>query len=322
MPMVEQVLAEIRARKRWLLTSHARPDGDAIGSVLGLAAVLRQLEKECDIVLHDRVPHIYRCLPGAQQIRTAQRIESAHYDGAIILECDCTGCTELEGFDGLFLISLDHHNTVREFADVNWVVPHAAAVAELVFELAQRAGAEVTREIATCLYTAVMTDTGMFCFVGTDGRTFRLAEQLVQAGADPATISQNTYFSQSFPKMRLLGTALRNLERDGPLTWMHITRDDLHAAGAIDADSEGLVNYAISIEGVEVSAFFREMPNGSFRVSLRSKGHVDVSKIAENFGGGGHRSASGHSVEGPLEHAEKLVLSALRNQMACLQEKP
>ena len=322
MATVEKVLSAIRARERWLLTAHARPDGDAVGSVLGLAAILRQLGRQCEIVLRDRVPHIYSYLPGAHEIRTAERIDSRKYDGAIVLECDCTGRTELEGFDSLFLISIDHHNTVREFADVNWVVPDASAVAELVFELGRRAGAAITPQIATCLYTALLTDTGMFSYVGTDENTFHLAEQLVEAGADPVAISQRTYFSHSLPKMRLLGAALRTLQRDGALTWMHITRDDLQAAGAIDEDIEGHVNYGLGIEGVEVAALFREMPNGTFRVSLRSKGHVDVSKVAEKFGGGGHRSASGHSMAGPLERAQNLVLSALRTQMAASLARP
>src|SRR5205085_2943007 len=215
------------------------------------------------------------------------------YDGAIILECDGLQRTRLSGLDRHFLINIDHHRTGRSFAQVNWIDPSACATAEMIYRLARQAGATITPEIATCLYTAVLTDTGSFCYSGTNQRTFALAQELVRCGADPVVCAQSVYFSNRTGKMRLLGAALSNLERHGELATMFVTRDDMERCQALDEDCEGLVNYAISIAGVEVAVFFRELANSRWRVSLRSKGAINVAAIAETFGGGGHDCASG-----------------------------
>ena len=177
---------------------------------------------------------------------------------------------------------------------------------------AKKPTVKITPEIATCLYTAVLTDTGSFSYVGVNEHTFALAQELVRAGANPAAIAQSVYFSAPTSKMRLLGAALNGLHREGPLTWMAVTRDDMERCGALDEDCEGLVNYALGIEGVEVAVFFRELESRRWRVSLRSKGAVDVSSIASTFAGGGHKCASGFSLEGPLSVAAERVMAQLR----------
>jgi phosphoesterase RecJ-like protein len=186
----------------------------------------------------------------------------------------------------------------------------------MIYRLAREAGVEITKEIATCLYTAVMTDSGSFRFAGTTDRTFAMAGELVRCGADPVLCAQDVYFANPTSKMRLLGAALSTLQREGRLVWMHITRAHIDHCGAFDEDAEGLVNYAISIAGVQVAALFREMPDKRFRVSLRSKGAVNVAKIAEGFGGGGHRNASGCSLDGPLPVATERVLGQVRQRLA------
>ena len=167
-------------------------------------------------------------------------------------------------------------------------------------------------EIATCLYTALMTDTGSFMFQGTNENTFALARELVLAGADPAHCARGIYFAHSSAKLRLLGEALRNLQQEGHLGWVWVTQEQMDRCGAREEDCEGLVNYVLSIGEVEVAAFFRELPDGRQRVSLRSKGKLDVARIAQNFGGGGHECASGCSVDGPLAEAVRQVLVHLR----------
>jgi len=309
--MLGQVLEEINRRERFLLTSHARPDGDAIGSVLAFLQVLRALGKDAEVVLNGGVPFTYRPLPFADAIIQASHV-NGRYEAAIVLECDSVQRTALDGLDRQFLINIDHHQTGKPFAQVNWIDPSACATAELVFRLARRAGVPITPEIATCLYTAVLTDTGSFGFVGTNEKTFALAQELVRAGAEPARIAQNVYFRNPTSKMRLLGAALSGLHRDGCLTWMSVTREQMERCGAIDEDCEGLVNYALAIEGVEVAVFFRELADHRWRVSLRSKGAVDVSKVAEYFGGGGHQCASGCSLPGPLSVSVERVLAQLR----------
>jgi len=309
--MLEQVLREIEQRDHFVLTSHARPDGDAIGSVLACSQILRQMGKSAEVVLHDPVPTIYQPLPFAAQAKRADAI-NGKYEAAILLECDSVQRTRLAGLDRQFLINIDHHATGRPFANVNWIEPSACATAEMIYWLARAAGVEVTPDIATCLYTAVLTDTGAFCFVGTSERTFALAQELVRAGADPARIAQNVYFSNTTSKMRLLGEALRTLHRDGSLAWMHVTNEQMERVQAREEDCEGLVNYALAIEGVEVAMFLREQEPGRWRVSLRSKGAVDVAEVAAYFGGGGHHCASGCLVEGPLSSATERVIAQLK----------
>jgi phosphoesterase RecJ-like protein len=309
--MLTDVLQHIQQRTRFVLTSHARPDGDAVGSALACCQVLRAMGKQADVVLHDGVPRIYRSLPFADQVVQSKVINGA-YEAAIVLECDSIHRTRLEGLEDRFLISIDHHASGRPFAHVNWIDPHAVATAEMVFRLAREAGAKLSPEIATCLYTALMTDTGSFMFQGTNENTFALARELVLAGADPAHCARGIYFAHSPAKLRLLGEALRNLQQEAHLGWVWITQEQMERCGAKEEDCEGLVNYVLSIGEVEVAAFFRELPDGRYRVSLRSKGQPDVARVAENFGGGGHQCASGCAVDGPLAEAVRQILSQLR----------
>jgi len=309
-----QVLQEIQQRRRFLVTSHARPDGDAIGSTLALAHILRKMGKSAEIVLGDPVPLLYHPLPGSETIVHSSQV-NGDYDAVIILECDSVQRTRLRGLENLFLINIDHHASSRPFANINWIDPSAVATAELIFRLAQAAQVKITPEIATCLYTAVLTDTGAFCYAPTNACTFELAKFLVEHGADPGKIAQSVYFSSPMSKMCLLGAALSRLERDGAITWMSVTRHDMERFGALDEDCEGLVNYALGIAGVEVAIFFREVAHERIRVSIRSKGAVNVAEIAQKFGGGGHECAGGFSTEGPVKEAARRVLAELRGKI-------
>jgi phosphoesterase RecJ-like protein len=309
-----QVLQEIQQRRRFLVTSHARPDGDAIGSTLALAQILRRMGKSAVIILGDPVPLLYHPLPGSETIVHSSQV-NGDFDAVIILECDSVQRTRLRGLENQFLINIDHHASSRPFANINWIDPSAVATAELIFRLAQAAQVKITPEIATCLYTAVLTDTGAFCYAPTNACTFELAKFLVEHGADPGKIAQGVYFSSPMSKMCLLGAALSRLERDGEITWMSVTRHDMERFGALEEDCEGLVNYALSISGVEVAIFFREVAHERIRVSIRSKGAVNVSDIAQKFGGGGHECAGGFSTEGPVEEAAKRVLAELRGKI-------
>ena len=309
--MLKEVLKQVEQRQRFLLTSHARPDGDAIGSALACRQILRLMGKQAEVVLRDGVPRIYQPLPFADAVVRAERVHE-DYEAAILLECDSIRRTRLEGLENQFLISIDHHLSGRPFAHVNWIDPQAVATAEMIYKLAREAGVRISPEIATCLYTAVLTDTGSFMFEGTDEHTFALARELVLAGADPARCARSVYFGHSTAKMRLLGAALSNLHREGRLAWIWVTREQMERVGAKEEDCEGLVNYALSIQDVEVAAFFRELPEGRFRVSLRSKGQLNVSAVAEQLGGGGHKCASGCTVDGPLSDALARVIAQLR----------
>lgn len=312
--MLDRVLREIRARHRFVVTSHARPDGDGIGSALACGQILRLMGKDATVVMHDGVPRIYQNLPFADRAIQADAVPPN--DAVILLECDGIKRTLLAGLEDCFLINIDHHVSGRDFAHINWIDSTVMATAELVYRLARLACVPVDADIATCLYTALMTDTGSFMFEGTNEHTFTVARELVLAGADPAHCARHIYFGHSTAKMRLLGAALSNLSREGPLAWIWVTQEQMQRFGAREEDCEGLVNYALSIADVQVAIFFRELPDQRYRISLRSKGEVNVSKVAEYFGGGGHKCASGCSLDGPLVIAVSRVVERLRSEAA------
>ena len=313
---ITALLEAFRSTPRFILTSHARPDGDAIGSVLALAEVLEQLGCQTDIVMADPIPFIYRTLPNIGRIHHAASASDIVPDPgvtAILLECDGIDRTGLLGLEDRCLINIDHHASGRHFAYLNWIDEHACAVAAMIYRIAVAANVEITPSMATCLYTAILSDTGSFTYSSTNAETFALAQDLTARGANPSQIARDVYFSNPASKIRLLGTALSNLRTDGPLAWTWVTNQDMDTAGAEAEDCEGVVNYLISIHGVESAVFLRELPCASqFRLSIRSKGKIDVAQVAESFGGGGHRSASGCTLDGPLDIATDRILAQLR----------
>jgi bifunctional oligoribonuclease and PAP phosphatase NrnA len=178
------------------------------------------------------------------------------------------------------------------------------------------AGVKLTPQMAACLYTTVLTDTGSFSYGALSARTFALARELVLAGADPIALAQDVYYSVPASKVMLLGAALNNLNRAGALAWLWITLEDMARAQAVEEDCEGIVNFALSISDVEAAVFLRELPGGQVRLSLRGKGRVNVAAIAERLGGGGHANAAGCNLEGPLERAREQILDELRRAVA------
>jgi len=308
---VAEILRVLHGGERFLVCSHSRPDGDAVGSMLAVGMLLDQMGKRADLVTADRIPAVYRRLPGADRIQTVLGVHG-HYDAAILLECDGLARTRLHGLEPYFLVNIDHHISGRNYAHVNWIEHGAASTGELVHRLVRAAGLQVTPEMATCLYTTVLTDTGAFCYGALDAQTFELARELVTAGADPIAIAHDIYFSVPASKVMLLGAALNTLKREGPLAWISITQQDMARTHAVEEDCEGIVNYALSIAGIQAAVFLRELPEGQIRLSLRGKGEVNVAAIAEKLGGGGHENAAGCTLDGPLERALEQILAELR----------
>jgi phosphoesterase RecJ-like protein len=312
------ILAALREGERFLVCSHSRPDGDALGSMLAVGMLLRQMGKRAELVTADRMPAVYRGLPGAGTIRTAMRVHGS-YDAAILLECDGLARTRLRGLEPYFHINIDHHASGKHFAHLNWIDHDACSVGEMVHRLVKAADAVVTPEMATCLYTTLLTDTGGFCYGGMHASTFRLAGDLVEAGADPVAVARDVYFANPFPKVLLLGRALSNLKREGALAWLWVTNTDMLETGAVEEDCEGVVNYALSAAGIEAAVFLRELPEGRIRLSLRSKTRgaesVNVAAIAERLGGGGHENAAGCTLDGPIDRAAEEILEALCREM-------
>lgn len=317
---IAAILHVLREGERFLVCSHSRPDGDAVGSVLAFGMLLEQMGKRVDLCTADRIPAIYRRLPGAGAIRTVLGVHG-HYDAAILLECDGLERTRLHGLEPFFLINIDHHITGRAFANLNWIEHRAASTGELVHRLVKAAGARVTPEMATCLYTTVLTDTGAFSYGALSASTFALAGELVVSGADPIAIARDIYFSAPAAKVMLLGAALNTLHLEDSIAWLWITQQDMARTHAAEEDCEGIVNFALGIAGIEAAVFLRELPEGHFRLSLRGKGRVNVAAIAEKLGGGGHENAAGCTLEGPLEPAIQQILAELRGAVAMSGEE-
>jgi bifunctional oligoribonuclease and PAP phosphatase NrnA len=318
---IEAILQVLREGERFLVCSHSRPDGDAVGSMLAMGMLLEQMGKRADLVTADRIPTIYRGLPGADGIRSVLRVHGP-YDAVILLECDGLARAKVRGLEGFYIINIDHHVTGSAFAHLNWIDHEAASVGELVYRLVKAAGATVTSRMAACLYTTLVTDTGGFLYGSTRASTFELARELVLAGADPIRIAQEVFFSSSVAKMLLLGAALSTLKREGRLAWLWITHRDMVRACSAEEDCEGIVNYAIRIAGVEAAVFLRELPERRIRLSLRSKGKVNVAAVAERMGGGGHENAAGCTLEGPLSRALDEIVVQLRSAITAVSPGP
>jgi phosphoesterase RecJ-like protein len=318
--MLSQVVQLIEQKQRFMITSHVRPDGDGLGSGLALCWMLKALNKDAYVVLRDRVPPAYEVLPGSELVIVQDDVTDT-YDAAFIIECSDVERPGLPGLDNQFVVNIDHHSTTVPFGDINWIDSTAAAVGEMIYNLCKALGVEVTKEIAECIYTALLTDTGSFHFSNTTERTLKIASELVRRGVEPARISQALFYSNSYSKIRLLGLVLSNIERDesGRIAWITMDRATMYETGASEEDSDGIVNHALSVDEVEAVAFFKELSPGAYRVSLRSKGKHNVAKVAELFGGGGHRNAAGCRITADLEEVKQLIIEGLQN---CLGVAP
>ncbi|HSR69043.1 MAG TPA: bifunctional oligoribonuclease/PAP phosphatase NrnA [Acidobacteriota bacterium] len=302
----------LRSATRLAVVSHQGPDGDSIGSSLALAHGLRGLGKQVDVLSAEPVPPVLAFLPGVADILQRRSVEG-DYQGIVILECSDFQRTGLSGLEEHFTINIDHHPGGAGFADLNWVDETASAVGMLVDDLLLRLGAPLDADIATCLYLAVLTDTGSFQFSNTDASTFQAAARWVSAGADPGAIAHQVYRRQPEARLRLLGTALGRMQTDRQkgLAWIELRRPHLQGAAADIEHTEGLVNYPLSLEGIRASVVLREDSRGHCRVSLRSKGEIDVGGLARRMGGGGHLNAAGMTLQGDWSEIRSRVLREL-----------
>jgi phosphoesterase RecJ-like protein len=317
--MLSQVVELIEQKQNFMITSHIRPDGDGLGSGLALYWMLLSLGKEAVVVVKDHVPPAYSVLPGSDRI-TVQSDVTEDFDAVFIIECSDVERPGLPGLKRQFVVNIDHHATTVPFGDINWIDSTAAAVGEMIYNLCKALGVEITKEIAECIYTALLTDTGSFHFSNTTERTLKIASELVRRGVAPARISQALFYSYPFSKIRLMGLVLSTIERDesGRIAWVKLDSEMMLEAGASEEDSDGIVNHALSIDEVEAVAFFKELSSDVYRVSLRSKGKNNVAKVAEMFGGGGHRNAAGCRINGEFEEVKRRVVEALQAAVGVL----
>jgi phosphoesterase RecJ-like protein len=317
-PLTE-ICDAIQSRRRFLITAHARPDGDSIGSQLALAFALDHLGKTVQIVNRDAAPDHYREFPGLDRIVIADRVgPELQADAVVVLECSDLSRTGVDGLDGRFIINIDHHSGNRMYGALNWFDESAAACGEMVFDLIRALGVPLTYEIATHLYLAILTDTGSFHHSNITPRTFEICRETVEAGVNPAAMARRVYDSNSFGKLKLIGALLDEMQLvdEGRLAVLHMDDALLAACGCTHNDTEGVINLPLTAREIQAVVFFKVNASGEVRVSMRSKYDVDVRLVANEFGGGGHRNAAGFTVNGRLEEVRPTILQRLTRAIA------
>jgi phosphoesterase RecJ-like protein len=311
MKIPKEVVAAFKKEKVFLIAAHVNPDGDALGSSLALSIALESAGKEVYVYNKDSVPAFYRFLPGYKRVRSSLKKAISKDPVLILLDCNSPERAVLENYSFRRSIVIDHHETERAFGDIRWVVPAAAATGLMVFYLIKAIGVAFTGNIAMNLYAAIALDTGTFRYSNTSPEVLKASAELIEAGADPAFIAECLYERWEKRRFDLLVMALNNLEIKNGVAMMHITRDMFQKTGTTSEDTENFSNLPRAIKSVKISALFRNTGDGSWKASLRSKGNVNVAKIAELFGGGGHKNAAGFKISGSLKSAkEKLLLAA------------
>lgn len=299
---MDDVVAAIRARDRFVITSHARPDGDAIGSQVAMALALRALGKQVRVVDADPAPPPMRELPGMELIEVAPRVDDPG-DAVITMECGDIARPGVEGLARGYVINIDHHPGNTGFGALNWIDLSAAACGEMVFDLIVALGTPVTADIATHIYLTILTDTGQFHFSHITPRTFEICRRCVEAGADPTAISRTVYDNNSLGRVRLFGAVLNEMHLDPSGRVATLVMDRAMAArcqGSYD-DTEGLINFPLTVKDIQAVVFFKENGPDDWRISMRSKGAVNINKVAKEYGGGGHVNASGCGAAGRLD---------------------
>jgi phosphoesterase RecJ-like protein len=309
---LDRIVAHIHSGRRFLVSSHQRPDGDAIGSAVGCALALRELGKQADVVMDGVPPHFLQPFPAVDQIRVLTHVDEVT-DGAIIMECSSLDRTGVRGLDRSPVLNIDHHVGNTRYGALNWVDESAAACSELLFTLIEKLGIRLTPAIATHVYLGLLTDTGSFRFSHITSRSFEIARRCVEAGANPQWIAGVHYDSSTIGRVRIFGHVLNTMRLDdtGRVALLTMTNADAAAAGASYDDTDGLINFPLGVKDIQAVAFFKEAGQDDWRVSMRSKGEVDVGAIARAHAGGGHKNAAGCSVRGRLPELQEAFLTLL-----------
>jgi bifunctional oligoribonuclease and PAP phosphatase NrnA len=306
--VLREIREEILRARRILITSHLKPDGDSIGSQMAMAYALRGLGKDVRLVNCDPAQPALLTFPGVSGIEIAKEVDG-DYDLVLVMECSDLARTGLSGLDRYRIVNIDHHPGNAMYGAVNWFDAGAAACGEMVFDVIRCLGVPVTKEIATHIYVAILTDTGSFHYSSISSRTFDICRETLEAGADPVSIARNVFDSNSIGRLRLFGAVLSSMELDasGRLASIFLDRAMASAAGGSYDDTEGLINLPLTVKEIQAVVFFKEWDGNQYRISLRSKGTIDVGAVANQFGGGGHKNASGCTVAGDLASVRQRV---------------
>ncbi|WP_003541235.1 DHH family phosphoesterase [Desulfotomaculum nigrificans] len=309
-----EVAEAIKNSRSPVLCGHVMPDGDSLGSLLALGLGLKSMGKEVTMVSSDPIPELYNFLPGVENIHVGN-VPTGNYDMLIVVDCSVPerlGDTVLPLVDTVStVVIIDHHVNESPFGQYNYINSRVAATGELIMDFLDYLKVKLNQDIATNLYTAIVTDSGSFRYENTTPETHQKASRLVECGVSVARLSNLIFGEQPIESLRLLQAALNTLEvcECGKIAWMSMTMEKIQEIGATDQHLEGLINYPRKVKGVELAIMFREMVGGKVKVSFRSKYQVDVNRLARVFGGGGHVRASGCTVEGELSQVQAMVLA-------------
>lgn len=313
---MKEVVAAIIKNKKFLITAHVNPEGDSICSQLAMKMLLEDMGKSAFILDTDKIPGHYKFLPKVEEVKNSPP-KKFDFDAVIVLDCPTmkrTGSTVLSFIPKeAFIINIDHHISNEKFGNANWVDPNASSAGEMVYKIFKETLTPLNKEAALYLYIAILTDTGSFNYDNTSSVTHEIAGELLGYGLDPALVSENVYEQRSVADIKFLGIVLSTLKvnQEGDVACLEITRDMLKNTGADLAKSEGVINYARSIDNVKIAVLFKEdlKDKNKINISFRAKADADVNNIASYFGGGGHIKAAGCVMEGKLEDVKKKVLA-------------
>jgi phosphoesterase RecJ-like protein len=307
-----RIVDVLRARRRFVIVSHSRPDGDAVGSSLAMAYALRHLGKDVRVVSRDVPPEPMLVFPGVPDIEVTSRVDDPG-DAVVVMECGDLKRTGVDGLDGGFVINIDHHPGNTMYGAINWFDLSAAACGEMVFDLVRALDVPLTFEIATHVYIAILTDTGSFHYSNITPRTFEICRQCLEAGVNPPAVARSIFDSNNLGRLKLFGAVLNQMELDSSarVATLCVTHQLARESGGTYEDTDGLINQPLTVKEIRAVAFFKEQGPDDWRVSMRSKGDIDVNAIAKEFGGGGHKNASGCSARGELSALKKLFEARL-----------
>ena len=318
--MIEAIAKELRDNKRFLLTTHINPDGDAIGSLGALALVLEDLGKQVVAYCHDEIPGFLRFLPHSDRI-VREILSANRFDVAVVL--DCGELDRIGNAAGVLqrvekIIHIDHHSSSDDFGQLNLVRPECSSTAEILYEVFQAIPVSLNVEAAENIYTAILTDTGSFRFANTTARALVIAAEMVALGVAPDKIASEVYDSMSPERLRLLALSLNTLtlRANGRLATMLVSQRMLDETNTTVMDTDGFVNYPRGVDTVEMAIFFREMDSGKVNVSLRSRGKLNVAEFARSYQGGGHHNAAAFRAEGSVKEVVDEVVAAAEEFIA------
>ena len=311
-PELRNIVEAIRARQRFVISSHSRPDGDSIGSQLAAAYALRALGKQVTVVNADPAPPPLMQFPGVPEIRIADRADG-EFDAAIIMECGDLARTGVAGLERFFVINIDHHPGNSAYGQANWFDASAAACGEMVFDLVRELNVPLTRDIATHIYLAILTDTGSFHYSTLSPRTFDICRETLEAGVDPVLVARNVYDSNNIGRLKLFGALLNAMQIDptARIAIMYFDHEMARRTGGTYEDTEGIINLPLTVKEIQAVVFFKQAEGDEYRVSMRSKGDIDIGAVAKEFGGGGHKNAAGCTVTGPIDALQKTFIEKI-----------